>query len=42
MEGVQECVPSIEAVEIERASHNIHVDNPHGFSAALLDFVRQH
>jgi pimeloyl-ACP methyl ester carboxylesterase len=42
MQGVQECVPGIETVEIERASHNIHVDNAHGFSVALLDFEGRH
>ena len=42
MQGVQECLPSIETVEVDGASHNIHVDNPRGFSSALLDFVGRH
>lgn len=42
MQGVQACVPSIETVEVEGASHTVHVDNPRGFSAALLDFVGRH
>ena len=42
MRGVQSCVPNIETVEIEGASHNIHFDNPEAFSRAVLDFVGRH
>ncbi len=39
MQGVQSCVPGIETVEIEGASHTVHVDNPREFVEALLEFV---
>jgi pimeloyl-ACP methyl ester carboxylesterase len=42
MRGVQTCVPGIETVEVEGASHNIHSDNPAAFSRAVLDFVGRH
>jgi len=39
MRGVQSCVRGIETVEVEGASHNVHLDNPAAFSRAVLDFV---
>jgi esterase len=42
MEGVANCVPGIKVVEIPRASHNVHFDNPSAFIKALGDFVGDH
>lgn len=42
MRGVQSCVPGIETIEVEGASHDIHFDNPAEFSRAVLDFVGRH
>lgn len=42
MRGVQGCVPDIETVDVENASHNVHFDNPAEFTRAVLDFVGGH